>query len=145
MVPKIGLFWQFQQISGPVLAPGDTYTKSGPGPRSVTLVSCWLLSLFHHCLQPVQVRVCQKRCTAGTEQGVSVSGFASGRWLRCRRQCQPQANPCPRQSVKFSNKMFISGSLMLSGLHITASNVKLLDRDILVENLVVVFQKPGSL
>ena len=38
VVRKIGLFWQFPQISRPVLAPAGTYTKSGPGPRALSLL-----------------------------------------------------------------------------------------------------------
>ena len=38
VVRKIGLFWQFEQISRPVLARAGTYTKSGPGPRAVSLL-----------------------------------------------------------------------------------------------------------
>ena len=62
--------------------------------RLVTLVSCWLFSLFHHCLQPGQCAVCsvpteqqsrvvqrtmQQRAVQSSRAGVdSVSGFASG-------------------------------------------------------------------
>ena len=137
MVRKIGLFWQFPQISRPVLAPAGTYTKSGPGPRALSLLcpvgsSPSFITVYSQDSVPTEQRsravqrTVQQRAVQSSRAGVdSVSGFASGRYHAtlcftwpcyathrvdglpyhvkasggCPHQCQPQANPCPRQSI----------------------------------------------